>query len=151
MLSDWFYEEVNDHCDEVVITDDHNLISDLIAKSEPDVILYLAISAALAASAPPDWNVAHVGCTMVSDAVIVSVTVSPLLASVGTAFDDTMLSAVATGAVTSTVTLELSVTVVKAAAPVLPAVSVYVALNVTGPSVSAPTVYAQVQVVPLPL
>ena len=38
MLSDWFYEEVNDHCDEVVITDDHNLISDLIAKSEPDVI-----------------------------------------------------------------------------------------------------------------
>lgn len=38
MLSDWFYNEVNDHCQEVIITDDHNLISDLIAKLEPDVI-----------------------------------------------------------------------------------------------------------------
>jgi light-independent protochlorophyllide reductase subunit B len=38
MLSDWFYNEVKDHCDEVIVTDDHNLISDLISKFEPDVI-----------------------------------------------------------------------------------------------------------------
>jgi len=38
MLSDWFYTEVQDHCDEVIVTDDHNLVSDLIAKIEPDVI-----------------------------------------------------------------------------------------------------------------
>lgn len=38
MLTDWFYNEVSDHCSEVVITDDHNLVSDLISKFEPDVI-----------------------------------------------------------------------------------------------------------------
>nr|YP_009675052.1 light-independent protochlorophyllide reductase subunit B [Rhizochromulina marina]QDH81903.1 light-independent protochlorophyllide reductase subunit B [Rhizochromulina marina] len=36
--SDWFYEEVRDFCDEVVISDDHNLIGDLIAKLEPSAI-----------------------------------------------------------------------------------------------------------------
>ena len=38
MLSDWFYEQVRDHCNEIIVTDDNNLISDLIAKLEPDVI-----------------------------------------------------------------------------------------------------------------
>ena len=34
----WFEKEVGDICNEIVITDDHNLIGDLIAKSEPAVI-----------------------------------------------------------------------------------------------------------------
>ncbi|CAM9091222.1 unnamed protein product [Discosporangium mesarthrocarpum] len=34
----WFEKEVEDLCDEIVITDDHNLIGDLIAKVEPSVI-----------------------------------------------------------------------------------------------------------------
>nr|YP_011002524.1 Light-independent protochlorophyllide reductase subunit B [Undaria peterseniana]WAL33315.1 Light-independent protochlorophyllide reductase subunit B [Undaria peterseniana] len=34
----WFEKEVGDLCDEIVITDDHNLIGDLIAKVEPAVI-----------------------------------------------------------------------------------------------------------------
>ena len=34
----WFEKEVGEICNEVIITDDHNLISDLIAKIEPSVI-----------------------------------------------------------------------------------------------------------------
>ncbi|CAN0323664.1 unnamed protein product [Ascophyllum nodosum] len=34
----WFEKEISDLCDEIVITDDHNLIGDLIAKVEPAVI-----------------------------------------------------------------------------------------------------------------
>lgn len=34
----WFEKEIGDLCDEIVITDDHNLIGDLIAKVEPAVI-----------------------------------------------------------------------------------------------------------------
>nr|WAM64060.1 Light-independent protochlorophyllide reductase subunit B [Ishige okamurae] len=34
----WFEKEVGGMCDEVIITDDHNLIADLIAKVEPAVI-----------------------------------------------------------------------------------------------------------------
>lgn len=34
----WFEKEVGDFCDEIIVTDDHNLIGDLIAKVEPAVI-----------------------------------------------------------------------------------------------------------------
>jgi light-independent protochlorophyllide reductase subunit B len=34
----WFENEVKDFCDEVIITDDHNLVGDLIAKTEPSAI-----------------------------------------------------------------------------------------------------------------
>ncbi|MDC7243905.1 MAG: ferredoxin:protochlorophyllide reductase (ATP-dependent) subunit B [Sphaerochaetaceae bacterium] len=34
----WFEKEVGDFCDETIVTDDHNLIGDLIAKVEPAVI-----------------------------------------------------------------------------------------------------------------
>lgn len=34
----WFEKEIGDICSEIVITDDYNLIGDLIAKSEPTVI-----------------------------------------------------------------------------------------------------------------
>lgn len=36
--SDWFSNEVENFCDQVVISDDHTLISDLIAKTHPDAI-----------------------------------------------------------------------------------------------------------------
>lgn len=36
--ADWFKKEVSSFCDEVVITDDYNLMASLIAKSEPDAI-----------------------------------------------------------------------------------------------------------------
>lgn len=36
--SDWFTGEVKDSCDQVVISDDHTLIADLIADTEPDAI-----------------------------------------------------------------------------------------------------------------
>lgn len=35
---DWFKEQVQEFCDEVVISDDHGLIGDLIAKTEPAAI-----------------------------------------------------------------------------------------------------------------
>lgn len=34
----WFEKEVSDYCDEIIMTDDHNLIGDLIAKVEPAAI-----------------------------------------------------------------------------------------------------------------
>jgi light-independent protochlorophyllide reductase subunit B len=34
----WFENEVKDFCDEVIITDDHNFVGDLIAKTEPSAI-----------------------------------------------------------------------------------------------------------------
>lgn len=36
--ADWFKKEVSDFCDQVVISDDHALIADLIAATEPDAI-----------------------------------------------------------------------------------------------------------------
>ena len=36
--ADWFTSEVNNFCDQVVISDDHALIAELIANAEPDVI-----------------------------------------------------------------------------------------------------------------
>jgi light-independent protochlorophyllide reductase subunit B len=36
--ADWFKSEVQDLCDQVVISDDHALIAELIAKTEPDAI-----------------------------------------------------------------------------------------------------------------
>ena len=35
---DWFEKEVGNLCDEIIITDDHNLVGDLIAKVEPAAI-----------------------------------------------------------------------------------------------------------------
>ena len=35
---DWFKDEVSQYCDDIVITDDHNLVGDLIAKLEPEAI-----------------------------------------------------------------------------------------------------------------
>jgi light-independent protochlorophyllide reductase subunit B len=35
---EWFREQVQDYCDEVIVTDDHALIADRIAKSEPAAI-----------------------------------------------------------------------------------------------------------------
>lgn len=36
--ADWFTDEVKSFCDQVVISDDHTLIADLIAETEPDAI-----------------------------------------------------------------------------------------------------------------
>ena len=36
--SNWFNSEVKDFCDQIVISDDHSLIADLIAETEPDAI-----------------------------------------------------------------------------------------------------------------
>jgi len=36
--ADWFKQEVSDFCEEVIITDDYNLVATLITKSEPDAI-----------------------------------------------------------------------------------------------------------------
>lgn len=36
--ADWFKDEVRDCCDQVVVSDDHTLIADLIAKTAPDAI-----------------------------------------------------------------------------------------------------------------
>lgn len=36
--SDWFNNEVQDYCNKVVITDDHTVVADLIAESEPAAI-----------------------------------------------------------------------------------------------------------------
>ena len=35
---DWFKDEVSQYCDDIIITDDHNLVGDLIAKLEPEAI-----------------------------------------------------------------------------------------------------------------
>lgn len=35
---EWFKEEVKDFCDEIIITEDHNLVGDMIAKIEPSAI-----------------------------------------------------------------------------------------------------------------
>jgi light-independent protochlorophyllide reductase subunit B len=35
---DWFKEEVSQYCDDIIVTDDHNLVGDLIAKLEPEAI-----------------------------------------------------------------------------------------------------------------
>ena len=34
----WFNEEVGQYCDDIIVTDDHNLVGDLIAKLEPEAI-----------------------------------------------------------------------------------------------------------------
>nr|YP_009541737.1 photochlorophyllide reductase [Synarthrophyton chejuense]AYR05746.1 photochlorophyllide reductase [Synarthrophyton chejuense] len=34
----WFKEQVQDHCDQVVISDDHTLVADLIAETDPNAI-----------------------------------------------------------------------------------------------------------------
>lgn len=36
--SSWFNQQVSNYCNEVLITDDHTLVADLIAKTEPDAI-----------------------------------------------------------------------------------------------------------------
>lgn len=36
--ADWFRDEVKDLCDQIVVSDDHTLIADLIAETEPDAI-----------------------------------------------------------------------------------------------------------------
>ena len=36
--ADWFKNEVKDYCDQVVMSDDHTLIADLIAQTEPNAI-----------------------------------------------------------------------------------------------------------------
>ena len=80
----------------------------------------------------------HVGCTIVSDALIVTVTTDPDDASAVLSPSDAIV-AVAVGAVRSIVTALLSLTVVSADAPAFPALSAYVALNVTDPAVSDPS------------
>ena len=91
-----------------------------------------------ATAALPDSNV-HVGCTIVSDALIVTVTTDPDDASAVLSPSDAIV-AVAVGAVVrSIVTALLSLTVVSADAPAFPALSAYVALNVTDPAVSDPS------------
>ena len=90
-----------------------------------------------ATAALPDSNV-HVGCTIVSDALIVTVTTDPDDAAAVLSPSDAIV-AVAVGAVRSIVTALLSLTVVSADAPAFPALSAYVALNVTDPAVSDPS------------
>ena len=90
-----------------------------------------------ATAALPDSNV-HVGCTIVSDALIVTVTTDPDDACAVLPPSDAIV-AVAVGAVRSIVTALLSLTVVSADAPAFPALSAYVALNVTDPAVSDPS------------
>lgn len=36
--ANWFKEQINEYCEEVIITDDHNVVADLIAKTDPDAI-----------------------------------------------------------------------------------------------------------------
>ena len=36
--ADWFKNQVQDYCDQVIITDDHTLVADLIAEAEPHAI-----------------------------------------------------------------------------------------------------------------